>query len=260
DELRRGRPAVHRRFGTPLAILAGDGLLFAAFEQVARCAERGVPARAVQQAVGVLAAAGRDMAEGVARELGWTTTVQGAGCASALADYAETARLKTAALLRASCEMGALLGGGGARQVRALAAYGQALGIAFQIRDDLLPYTSTAAREGKPADSDLRNARPALPLVLVGALGDARARTRLTALLADDPSARHEELAALLEETGALKQAQVIAQEYALQCHQALDDLPPGPHSQVLRDLIAAVTATDDADADVPGTDIGRQR
>lgn len=248
DDLRRGRASVHRKFGAELAILGGDGLLFAAFQQVVRCFERGVAADAVQRAVAVLAAAGRDLAAGVAGELDFSGAAPGGGAEAALAAYTEIARLKTAALLRASCEMGAVLGGGGSRQTQALADYGEALGIAFQIRDDLLPYTAGAARTGKPVDSDLRNARPSLPLLLVGALGGEGAQARLSALAAQDSDTRQAELVELLEETGALKQARLIAQDYALLCHTALDEIAPGPHRDVLRDLIGIAEVAEDTD------------
>ncbi|MFJ3669614.1 polyprenyl synthetase family protein [Streptomyces sp. NPDC090106] len=253
DDIRRGRQSAHRRFGAPLALLAGDGLLCAAFEQVARCAERGVPVSAVRRAIGVLATAGRDLAEGVTRELTWTSVARITCPETALADYTEMVRLKTAPLLRAACEIGALLGGGDDAQARALADYGQALGIAFQIRDDLLPYTSTAAHEGKPDDSDLRNARPSLPLLLAGVLGGPEERDRLAGLLADGRPDRQDELTELLEETGALKEAHIIAQEYALHCHAALDGIPPGPHTRTLRHLIGVVTGTGDGPVTAPG-------
>ncbi|MFF3614860.1 polyprenyl synthetase family protein [Streptomyces sp. NPDC002580] len=244
DDLRRGRAAVHRQFGDELAILAGDGLLFASFEQIARCGERGVAAEAVRRACGLMAAAGRDLAAGVALELAFTGAARERRGESVLADYVEMVRLKTAALLRCACEIGAVLGGGGVGEVRALAAYGQALGIAFQIRDDLLPYTSTVAREGKPDDSDRRNDRPSLPLILVGVLGGAAARTRLSALVEDDSVGGRERLTKLLEETGALERAQMVAREYALTGHAALDEIPAGAHREVLRDLIGVVAGT----------------
>ncbi|MDT0317092.1 polyprenyl synthetase family protein [Streptomyces millisiae] len=106
EDMRRGRHAPYRRFGIPRAILTGDEMLFASFEQVVRCGEQGVPARAVQQAVGVLAGAGRDIAAGVARELTCTAVTRRSSPESALADYTETVRLERAALPRASCELG----------------------------------------------------------------------------------------------------------------------------------------------------------
>ncbi|MEE3921426.1 polyprenyl synthetase family protein [Micromonospora sp. BRA006-A] len=97
--------------------------------------------------------------------------------------YPEMIRLKTGSLFRAVCHIGALLGGADPLVSAALARYGEHLGTAFQIRDDLLSYLSTPEQTGKPATSDLNNGRPTLPLLLAyDAIGDA-ARVELLAVL-----------------------------------------------------------------------------
>ncbi|MEU9343969.1 polyprenyl synthetase family protein [Streptomyces sp. NPDC048278] len=211
DRLRRGKPSGHARFGPGAAVLGGDALMFALFEQVVECGGRGVPEAAVLRAVGTLARAGRRMAQGVARELDPVRTPD------PVVGYLEMVRLKTSALLSACCEAGAVLGGGSPGQARALAGYGEALGVAFQIRDDLLPYGPEAGREGKPADSDLRNDRPSLPLLLAGPV-----------------SADPEKVGRLLVETGALEECTRLARAYAERARRELDALPPGPHRAAL--------------------------
>lgn len=203
DRLRRGKPSGHVRFGPGAAVLGGDALMFALFEQVVECGRRGVPEAAVTRAVGTLARAGRRMAQGVAREL------DPVRAPDAVDGYLEMVRLKTSALLSACCEVGAVLGGGSPAQARALAGYGDALGVAFQIRDDLLPYGPQAGREGKPADSDLRNGRPSLPLLLAGPVSK-------------DP----EKVGRLLVETGALEESTRLARRYAERARRELDALP----------------------------------
>ncbi|MFJ8487527.1 polyprenyl synthetase family protein [Streptomyces sp. NPDC094038] len=211
DRLRRGKPSGHARFGPGAAVLGGDALMFALFEQVVECGGRGVPEAAVLRAVGTLARAGRRMAQGVAREL------DPVRAPDPVAGYLEMVRLKTSALLSACCEAGAVLGGGSPGQARALAGYGEALGVAFQIRDDLLPYGPEAGRAGKPADSDLRNDRPSLPLLLAGPV-----------------SADPEKVGRLLVETGALEECTRLAHAYAERARRELDALPPGPHRTAL--------------------------
>ncbi|MEW1774313.1 polyprenyl synthetase family protein [Streptomyces sp. NPDC086777] len=211
DRLRRGKPSGHARFGADAAVLAGDALMFALFEQVVECGRRGVPEAAVNRAVGLLARAGGRMARGVARELDPVPAPDVVG------GYLEMVRLKTGALLSACCATGAVLGGGSPEQARALAGYGEALGVAFQIRDDLLPYGPEAGREGKPADSDLRNDRPSLPLLLAGPV-------------ARDP----EKVGRLLVETGALAECTRLGRSYVERARRELEALPRGPHRAAL--------------------------
>lgn len=300
DDLRRGREATHRRYGVDRAVISADALFFAVFATLEECRLRGVPDRLITEATAVIAEAGLQMTRGAALEL---------DLSGALHDdtglYLEVARLKTAALLRAACRTGAVLAGGTAEQAAALSEFGEALGVAFQIRDDLLPYRrpeeaaaapGPAAREarterpastersarpvraarsisaptsgGKPRGSDLRNRRPALPLLLARRYGVAADRALLAELLGGGTSGdgtpgggtsgnrapggrasadaaearqaqarqqveeatRQESLRRLLERTGALKAAQETADAYVDRCRRALRLLPPGPH------------------------------
>ena len=166
DDLRRGRPTNHKVYGEALAILAGDALLTLAFETLSRGSE---PVRA--ELCGVLASAAGasgmiggqvlDMAEDRPAELAYLNRLHG---------------LKTGALLRASCELGCLAAGG-SEVHRAMAVhYGEAVGLAFQIADDLLDVTSSAEELGKPAGADAKAGRPTFPAVV----GVAKARELAT--------------------------------------------------------------------------------
>jgi geranylgeranyl diphosphate synthase type II len=159
DDLRRGRPTNHKVFGEGHAILAGDGLLTEAF---AVLAETG---RAEAVALLAEAAGWRGMVGGQALDLeGEELTRQGK--AYDLAHLQTIHRLKTGALLRAACELGGLLGGAEAPQRQALRAYGEALGLAFQIQDDILDATSTAATLGKRAGKDEGRGKITYPSLL----------------------------------------------------------------------------------------------
>ncbi|MBB1262082.1 polyprenyl synthetase family protein [Streptomyces alkaliterrae] len=238
DDLRRGRPAVHRRFDAASAVLSGDALFFALFQQVGECRRRGVPDEAVAEAMEILAEAGRQAACGVARELAWSGGGEGAMGDDPVGGYLETARLKTAVLLRAACQTGAVLGGGDGGQRDALRRFGEALGIAFQIRDDLLPYEPGPrgwASGDKPADSDLRNRRPALPVLLARRLASPAERESINALLAGPfpergSDGRQERLCRLVWETGAVREAHRMAREQVERCRAALAVLPSGEH------------------------------
>jgi geranylgeranyl diphosphate synthase type I len=160
DAVRRGRPSVPAAYGVPDAIVAGDHLIFSAFESIVDEPWPASPARVVA-AVAALAEAGRDLCRGQMLEERLVGDIE-AGARW----YAEMIRLKTGALFRAACYIGATLGGADTDAASGLANYGEHVGIAFQIRDDLLFFLATPEQTGKPGTSDLGNGRPTLPLIL----------------------------------------------------------------------------------------------
>ncbi|WP_326686843.1 polyprenyl synthetase family protein [Streptomyces sp. NBC_01795] len=297
DDLRRGRASVRHRFGTAHAILGADSLFFALFQQLGECRRRGVPNRAVVEVMELLARAGREAASGVVLEMALsgrpaTPTaadgndgqapgrgdgqVAGADDGQAaggdgdgqVAAYVEMVRLKSASLLRAACHAGAVLGGATRAQAEVLSQYGQALGIAFQIRDDLLPYRRGPRQTDKPPESDLRNQRPALPLLLAHRMGTPADRTLLAALAdeydgaaegeAGEERARHERVRRLVEETGALQEAHRMAQEHVDACHRALAALPSGRDRDLLASLAEQLAAEGDAGSDMGSSPAAR--
>ncbi|HEV7625587.1 MAG TPA: polyprenyl synthetase family protein [Streptomyces sp.] len=234
DEERRGRAAAHSRFGVDRAIVAADALFFAVFQTLGECRLRGVPDRLIADVTAIIAEAGLDITRGATMELDLSGVLHGD-----TETYLEVVRLKTAALLRAACRTGAVLADGTAEQTDALSDFGEALGIAFQIHDDLLPYTQPLAAAGKPRTSDLRNGRPVLPLLLAHLHGSDAERALLAGLLAEetDEELRQERLHQLLEETGALKAAEHTANDHLDRCHSALELLPPSRHRRRLATL-----------------------
>lgn len=154
---RRGRPTVHKEYGEANAILAGDALQTLAFEVLAATPLRsGEDAAMVLRVVGLIAHASGEagMAGGQSVDISWT---QYEGEHEISADQlTQMHALKTGALLRASAECGAILGGGDDRQVQALRTYGENVGRAFQIWDDVLDVEGDPAITGK-ASSDATN-------------------------------------------------------------------------------------------------------
>ena len=151
DDLRRGRPTCHKAFDEATAILAGDGLLTLAFETVVRYTR---PDRAAASCALILAeAAGPSGMVG-----GQMADLHAEGTAGATLEALESIhRRKTGALLLAPLRMGAAVAGAAPEQVRALEHYGRAVGLAFQIVDDLLDVQGDEAKMGKRVgkDSDL---------------------------------------------------------------------------------------------------------
>ena len=160
DDLRRGRPTNHKVFGEGHAILAGDGLLTEAFRVLADGS--GDPARRLEALSLLAEAAGwRGMVGGQALDL------EGETLDHYDFDHLRLIhRLKTGALLRASLEMGAVLGGAAPDARQALRATGEALGLAFQIQDDILDATATDADLGKRAGKDAGRGKITYPSLL----------------------------------------------------------------------------------------------
>ena len=160
DDLRRGRPTNHKVFGEGHAILAGDALLTEAFGVLAT-ADLEANRRAEALALLAEGAGWRGMAGGQALDL------EGEKIQSYDLGHLQLIhRLKTGALLRASLEIGAVLGGARRSEQAALRAFGEAIGLAFQIQDDILDATATDAELGKRAGKDAGKGKITYPSLL----------------------------------------------------------------------------------------------
>jgi farnesyl diphosphate synthase len=178
DDLRRGRPTVHRAFDEATAILAGDALLTLAFEILA------APATAADGGIRAALCAGLARAGGLAGMVGGQTLDLAAERAAEPLDGAAIAELqamKTGALLSFSVEAGGLIAGAPAPARAALKRYGETLGAAFQIADDLLDAEGDAAALGKRVGKDAGRNKA----TFVAALGLEGARARRDALVAE---------------------------------------------------------------------------
>ena len=165
-DLRRGRPSCHKQFDEATALLAGDGLLTMAFEAVA---DAPVPAPQVVRAVSALAKAIGVQGMIGGQELDLAHEGQSG---LPLETIRQTNEKKTAALLTASCVLGVLAAGGDEAQLQVARDYGYALGLAFQVVDDILDATASAEALGKPVGSDAENGKS----TYVTALGTGKAR------------------------------------------------------------------------------------
>lgn len=148
DDLRRGRPTNHKVYGEATALLAGDALLNAAFETAAS-AGTASPETALE-ALRILATA----SGALGMIGGQVLDLENEGSAPDIDRILLTDRLKTGALISAACEMGCILAGAEPRLRKAAVAFADALGLGFQIMDDLLNVLGDARRMGKPVASD----------------------------------------------------------------------------------------------------------
>lgn len=160
DDFRRGRPTCHKVYGDAIAILAGDGLLNMAFEALSDPRRlKTVPAkrmlaitREISVASGVFGMVGGQVVdmESEGKDVGFPTL-----------EYIHTH--KTGALIRASVRVGALYAGANEKRLKALTRYGEFVGLAFQIADDILDITGTQEQIGKDVGSDLKKGKKTFP-------------------------------------------------------------------------------------------------
>lgn len=197
DDLRRGRPTNHTVYGEATAILAGDALLTAAFEQLTKA---DMPVERVVEAVRCLsrAAGSAGMVGGQALDMA------GEGRALDRGELELLQSLKTGALISAAAELGCIAAGGGPEQRARVRDYAQALGRAFQVRDDMLDVISSREELGKPIGSDQANEKSTFVTVLglegCAALVDRLTRQGIEALSGFDAPDFHIQLAKSLAE------------------------------------------------------------
>ncbi len=153
DDFRRGRPSCHKKYGETMALLAGDALLTESFATAAKT--MGIDARLVTRALAVLAeCAGINGMVG-----GQVIDIENEEKTPDIETLTEMYTLKTGALLRAAAVIGAILGGADDELIANAAAYGNKLGLAFQIIDDILDATGDPELLGKPVGSDDKNSK-----------------------------------------------------------------------------------------------------
>ncbi len=233
DSERHGKPALHERYDVPTGILAGDLLIFQTFLMFTHCAASGVDSDRVVTAIQVLSKTCIEMCQGQALEAAisgdLTTSEQ---------TYLDMIRLKTASFCRAAAFIGAHLGGADQDATDALGAYGDYLGMSFQIVDDLLSYVGNTRIVGKSLRSDMDNRRVTLPVIYALEAGRMPVRQQIVEMFAAEPALHtHRQLAGLLAATRALNRARATAYRYTQKAKDQLDRLPFSPSRERLRSL-----------------------
>ena len=225
-EVRRGAPSANARWGNSIAILVGD-FLFACAADIA--AELGVDAVRIQA---------RTFARLVHGQVAETV---GPRSADPVTHYLHVITEKTGSLIATSARFGAMYGGLPPAQVEALARYGEAMGIAFQLSDDVLDIASESVQTGKTPGTDLREGVPTLPVLYALAAEETdESSVRLREILAAGPvtdDALHAEVLGLLRESPALKRSRETVRAYAERARAELTPLPDTAASRALASL-----------------------
>jgi octaprenyl-diphosphate synthase len=224
SELRRGAPTANARFGNPASVLVGDFLYSRAFQMMVEAQSM----RIMQ----VLADATNIISEGEVMQL-----MNMHNAALDEAGYLQVIRSKTAKLFEASARVGAILSGATPEQEDACAEYGQAMGTAFQVIDDVLDYAGDAAVMGKNLGDDLREGKTTLPLIAAMQRGtDAERATIQTAIETGDINML-DAVVAIVHKTGALDIAKASARSEAERAIAAAKQLPANAYSACLVSL-----------------------
>ena len=228
---RRGRPTANLLWDNTSSVLVGDFLFARAFQLMVEAGSLRV--------LDVLATAAATIAEGEVLQL-----VAARDLSATEETYLRVARGKTAALFAAAREAGAVVGGAEAGVARALRDYGDALGVAFQIADDLLDLEG-GAEIGKDRGDDLREGKMTLPVIraLACASPEERAFWARVVGRGEVGTGDVERAVAIMRGHGAIESARREAEGWAGRARAALEGLPAHPIRDVLRDLAAYVVA-----------------
>lgn len=229
-QMRRGAPSANARWGNLLAILVGDFLFARAAELAANLGTEAVRLQA------------RTFARLVHGQIAETI---GPRDADPIEHHLRVLAEKTGSLIATSSRIGGMVGGVSGRSLDALSEYGERIGIAFQLSDDLLDIASDAAQSGKTPGTDLREGVPTLPVLYALADEDASPdAVRLREILSAGPVTDddlHAEALTLLRNSAALKRARQTVHGYADKARDALSALPDVPARAALATMCDAV-------------------
>jgi len=219
--LRRGRPTANESFGNPASVLVGDFLYSRAFQMMVDAGSM----RVMQ----VLADATNVIAEGEVLQL---MNMHDASLDEA--GYLRVIRSKTAKLFEASARLGAILARQDEGIEAACATYGQALGTAFQVIDDVLDYDGDSAEMGKNLGDDLREGKATLPLILAMQRGTAEQAAVVREAIENGSLQQLPLIITIVRETGALQATREAAAAEAQRAIDAALQLPDNPHRQAM--------------------------
>lgn len=213
--LRRGNPTVHEKYGSATALLAGDVMLVAAYEYLARIDV--IHQRRILQLFNKTA---KEVCEGQQLDMDFENQAT-----VSLDSYLNMIELKTSVLLASSLQMGSILGGAGERNQKLLYEFGRNLGIAFQVQDDYLDAFGNPDKFGKQVGGDILSNKKTF--LLIKALEAARGNDKkeLEALLQSNPADKVEKVLSIFRNCGVDEWARDLKASYMDKAFQQLEDI-----------------------------------
>jgi octaprenyl-diphosphate synthase len=224
SDLRRGQQSAHAVWGNAASVLVGDFLYSRSFQMMV-----GLDSMRIME---VLADTTNTIAEGEVQQLlnmGDPEVNQ--------QRYMQVIENKTAKLFEAACRLAAIIGAQPPEIEEALAVYGNRLGSAFQIADDVLDYTGEADTMGKNAGDDLAEGKPTLPLIFARDRCNEKERELLDAAIRDGGADDLQPILAIIQKTDSLDAAMDVARAWALEARQAIGILADSPWREALEQL-----------------------
>lgn len=233
DDTRRGRPTVHCKWDNDVALLAGDGLVALAYRSLLRA-----PTPNLQRIFRVFTDGIIELCEGQALDRDFEQRDD-----VTMAHYLEMIRKKTARLLAICTEIGALIAGATERQIRLLRKFGEYLGLAFQIQDDLLDITSSQEILGKDFGSDVKRRKRTFLFIHVMAHGARQHRENLKKLFQKSTITKSDILAAqqIFHVAGAIAAAEAALRDHLQKALHCLAQLEPAVATAALRELVEMI-------------------
>jgi octaprenyl-diphosphate synthase len=226
--LRRGLPTINSMFSHQISVIMGDFLYSRALSALVRIGDL--------ELLRILTETSNELSVGEMRQL---AAVDRLGFKEH--EYYHLIRAKTASLIAAACETGALCGA--PRHREALARYGDRLGMAFQIADDILDYTENETVTGKPGGLDLKEHKVTLPLIVVLPTLSSADRARVDTLFATESpdDAMVADVIRVVSDAGGVEEARQTGARFAAEAEEALDDLSDSPIRTALAETIGYV-------------------
>lgn len=223
---RRGKKAANLVFGNQASVLVGDYLFSKAFQMMVESGSLDI--------LRILSNASAVIAQGEVLQLVTTNNID-----TTLDEYKDVINAKTAALFAAACEVGPVISNRPQNEIDALRIYGNALGNAFQIVDDLLDYNADAAKLGKDIGDDFKEGKMTAPVIfaLQNADNDEKEFWKRTLAYKDQSDKDFDNARALMKKHGAFEKSAHLAQQFAADAKSALSILEETPMKNILCDI-----------------------
>lgn len=218
-DVRRGHPTVHRKWDANTAILSGDSMLVLAYQRIAKC-----PAEKLEDVLGLFTETALQIGEGQQYDMEFETRND-----VREEEYIEMIRLKTSVLLACALKMGAILAGAPATDQDTLYKYGEAVGLAFQLQDDLLDVYGDERVFGKAIGGDITSNKKTYMLINAFRLANANQLAELTRWTQAEKFDRQEKVAAvtaIYDQLGIRQLCQKKIESYFAQAESLLNELP----------------------------------
>jgi len=224
SSLRRGRPTANAQWGNAPSVLVGDFLYSRAFQMMVNIGNMDV--------MKILSDTTNVIAEGEVQQL-----VNAKNPAITEANYFEVIDKKTAILFAAACEVAAVLSGATAAQRQALRIYGNKVGVAFQLVDDALDYTSDTATLGKNVGDDLAEGKPTLPLIRAMQKGTPEQAAIIADAIRNGDATQLNAILEIVQATGSMAYTLDAAREQVREAIEQLQHLPDNIYTQAMRQV-----------------------